>query len=198
MFVGFFFVGLFFFTRITIKNDNDDTMYDSLLKFFFMATLVVNGSVSVFPASVCFKWIKPFKNTGTSRGQSEPLVFTPSVQSFQFPKKKKNRGARGDWNTRQSNAELPVQQRTQSCSQYTVPRQQRTTERRVLHLVFFFFLLPIFADEDGRHPPSLHSAPSCPLLFAHLQRFFFYLKNKTVHLIPQEYYLYHKNPSDEK
>lgn len=156
-----FFVGLFFFTRITIKNDNDDTMYDSLLKFFFMATLVVNGSVSVFPASVCFKWIKPFKNTGTSRGQSEPLVFTPSVQSFQFPKKKKKSWRQGGLK------HTSVKRGTSCATTYAVvqPVHSSTTTKKPPNVAFFIWFF-FFSSSHFRRwrwqTPAL--APQRPLL----------------------------------
>lgn len=176
-------------------------MYDSLLKFFFMATLVVNGSVSVFPASVCFKWIKPFKNTGTSRGQSEPLVFTPSVQSFQFPKKKKSwrQGGLKHTSVKRGTSCATTYAVVQPVHSSTTTKNHRTSRSSSGFFFFFFFPFSQMKMADTRPRSTAHCPCSCPLLlFAHLQRFFFYLKNKTVHLIPQEYYLYHKNPSDEK
>lgn len=60
--VTVFQLDLFFLTRITIKNDKDNTMYDSLLNFYGNASFewILHLPIRMLP---CHRSLKPFKST---------------------------------------------------------------------------------------------------------------------------------------
>lgn len=81
----------FFFTRITIKNDKDNTMYDSLLNF--MAMLLLNGFCISRSNRCCIIRMKPFTSTwfgflstGHWQSANHSHSYDTSPQGFQFQK----------------------------------------------------------------------------------------------------------------